>query len=408
MKVLLLQTGEPMFDDDNYRPMRGMNLARFLASRGHEVTIYTSDFYHQKMTHRRGQTHKRTVDENITLHFFHSPGYKASIGVGRLADHLRLGLTMFWHLLRSDRTKYDVAFIGFPPIETAFFCSLVLRARRIPYLLDVKDLWPELFWAGRTGLKKQVIKLAAIPFRIMAATAKSGAACLVTMSDGFARRLAKETGNGKDVFIAPLTSEETAAASARDSGTSSDGPFIICFIGAHMSVYDFGPVADAARLCQQRGLDCRFVIAGDGDYRGDIAALFDGAANVDFPGWVDQQQSHELVSRSSLALVPYKNLTNYTLNTPNKVVSNLQAGLPVASNTTGDIQMLLDREECGFFFETGEDLYNQIADLANNAQKLQKMSQNARAAYEKLFDFQTSYNKLVDKLETYEQPGEQS
>ena len=95
-----------------------------------------------------------------------------------------------------------------------------------------------------------------------------------------------------------------------------------------MSVYDFGPVADAARLCQQRGLDCRFVIAGDGDYRDDIAALFDGAANVDFPGWVDQQQSHELVSQSSLALVPYKNLTNYTLNTPNKVVSNLQAGLP--------------------------------------------------------------------------------
>ena len=408
MKVLLLQTGEPMFDDDNYRPMRGMNLARSLASRGHEVTIYTSDFYHQKMTHRRGQTHKKTVDENITLHFFHSPGYKASIGVGRLADHLILGLTMFWHLLRSDRTKYDVVFIGFPPIETAFFCSLVLRARRIPYLLDVKDLWPELFWAGRTGLKKQVIKLAAIPFRIMAANAKSGAACLVTMSDGFARRLAKEIGNGKDVFIAPLTSEETAAASARDSGTSSDGPFTICFIGAHMSVYDFGPVADAAMLCQQRGLDCRFVIAGDGDYRDDIAALFDGAANVDFPGWVDQQQSHELVSQSSLALVPYKNLTNYTLNTPNKVVSNLQAGLPVASNTTGDIQMLLDREECGFFFETGEDLYNQIADLANNAQKLQKMSQNARAAYEKLFDFQTSYNKLVDKLETYEQPGEQS
>ena len=242
----------------------------------------------------------------------------------------------------------------------------------------------------------------------MAANAKSGAACLVTMSDGFARRLAKEIGNGKDVFIAPLTSEETAAASARDSGTSSDGPFTICFIGAHMSVYDFGPVADAAMLCQQRGLDCRFVIAGDGDYRDDIAALFDGAANVDFPGWVDQQQSHELVSQSSLALVPYKNLTNYTLNTPNKVVSNLQAGLPVASNTTGDIQMLLDREECGFFFETGEDLYNQIADLANNAQKLQKMSQNARAAYEKLFDFQTSYNKLVDKLETYEQPGEQS
>ena len=111
------------------------------------------------------------------------------------------------------------------------------------------------------------------------------------MSDGFARRLVKEIGNGKDVFIAPLTSEETAAASAHDSSESSAGPFTICFIGAHMSVYDFGPVADAAMLCQQRGLDCRFVIAGDGDYRDDIAALFDGAANVDFGCWISSNRT---------------------------------------------------------------------------------------------------------------------
>ena len=63
----------------------------------------------------------------------------------------------------------------------------------------------------------------------------------------------RDTGDGKDVFIAPLTFEETAAASAHDSSGSSAGPFTICLIGAHMSVYDFGPVADAVAVASREG-----------------------------------------------------------------------------------------------------------------------------------------------------------
>ena len=111
---------------------------------------FTSDFYHQKMTHRQGQTHKKTLDEKITLRLFPLARIQGLDRVGRLADHLRSSLTMFWHTCCAATGRNDVAFIGFPPIETAFFCSLALRARRIPISGCQGDLWLKLFrWQDR-------------------------------------------------------------------------------------------------------------------------------------------------------------------------------------------------------------------------------------------------------------------
>ena len=49
LRIWIFQTGEPLhIDNDFSRPMRAMNLADKLVAEGHDVTLWSSSFYHQK------------------------------------------------------------------------------------------------------------------------------------------------------------------------------------------------------------------------------------------------------------------------------------------------------------------------------------------------------------------------
>ena len=74
-----------------------------------------------------------------------SPGYKKNISLSRLVDHFILGINLKY-FLNFSKEDIDFAIIGFPPIETSIFLSNWLFLNKIPYIFDIKDLWPEYFY----------------------------------------------------------------------------------------------------------------------------------------------------------------------------------------------------------------------------------------------------------------------
>ncbi len=77
LKVWILQTGEPLHcDDGSSSPMRAINLANELASRGHSITLISSRFHHQEKHHRVNVITPFLAAENIEIHLLRSFGYK--------------------------------------------------------------------------------------------------------------------------------------------------------------------------------------------------------------------------------------------------------------------------------------------------------------------------------------------
>ena len=145
MLVWILQTGEPLhIDNDNSRPMRAMNLSDKLVGSGHSVILWSSAFNHRIKKHRSKKYETHKVNDNLEIRLIPSCGYKKNISLARLLDHFQ----MAWNLktlLKKEKILPDVAFIGYPPIETAFVMSGWLKKRKVPILLDIKDLWPSIF-----------------------------------------------------------------------------------------------------------------------------------------------------------------------------------------------------------------------------------------------------------------------
>ena len=185
MKVWIFQTGEPLHsDDDNPRPMRAMNLANSLVDMGHSVIIWSSAYYHQKKRHRANKYKKIIFSKLLEIRLIPSPGYIKNTGIQRLYDHAVLAINLR-KILRNESSIPDVAFIGYPPIEFAYVAQKWLAKNNVKTMLDIKDLWPEIFISFLPKSMKIFGKFFLFPYFYLAKQVISDATVVSSMTDNF-------------------------------------------------------------------------------------------------------------------------------------------------------------------------------------------------------------------------------
>ena len=185
LTVWILQTGEPLhIDGDNPRPMRAMNLSNALVKAGHKVVLWSSAFYHQQKRHRSTNSRTIKVYDHLEIRLIPSRGYRRHIGMSRLIDHAQLAFNLKKMLCR-EKFVPDVAFIGYPPIETAAVLARWLAKRGVPTLLDVKDQWPTLFLDAVPLPLKPLGQMVLWPYFTLARRAMQNATGISGMANSF-------------------------------------------------------------------------------------------------------------------------------------------------------------------------------------------------------------------------------
>ena len=419
MLVWLFQTGEPLHSDGGSpRPMRAMNLANSLVDAGHQVVLWSSAFFHQEKRHRSKKAERIKISEQLEIRLISSPGYQRNIGLGRLWDHAVLAFNLTRQLQQEDTTP-DVAFIGYPPIEVAAVLTRWLYLRDVPTILDVKDQWPSFFLEALPKQLRGIGRIALWPYYYLGQRAMREASGLSAMAEKFLEWSLDFAGRsmGRYDKIFPLTSPssamskeslENALAWWSTHGIKSDADIMrLVFIGSHMSVFDFQPVREAAELFARRNAKVQFVICGDGGFSAELRAMLAGLPNVFFPGWVDRAQIEALAEISQAALIPYKNIDNFTTNLPNKVIDSLSLGLPILSPLRGEVAILIETHKVGLRYgaESGTTLVRCIEALISSQDLRQAMSNNARRLYCEKFSYEMVYGGFVRHLEMIARSG---
>jgi glycosyltransferase involved in cell wall biosynthesis len=391
--------------------MRAMNLSNSLVEDGHNVVLWSSAFYHQEKKHRSLSPQTIIVSPQLEIRLVPSPGYNRNIGFGRLWDHLVLAYNLK-KMLRNEQSLPDVAFVGYPPIETASVLTGWLANRGIPCLLDLKDQWPSLFLDPLPTWLRPIGKLLLWPYFYYGKGAMQQATGLSSMASSFLqwgldiadRKVTKYDG----VFpltSPPITIEDSKLKLARvwwDEKDIVNDPsiFRVIFIGSHMSVFDFEPVRNAARTLCERGIKSQFVICGDGGFSAQLRSMMENIPNVCFPGWVDRAQIEALAERSQAALAPYRNIDNFTKNLPNKVIDALALGLPILSPLHGEVANMIAEHNVGMQYGNapGRSLLECIDVLRTATDQQKLMATNARELFRLKFSFRMVYGGLVRHL----------
>ncbi len=409
LNIWILQTGEPIhLDDEMPRPMRGMNLTNKLVELGHNVNFISSVFHHQKKIHRSNIKKINEINPQLKITLIDSPGYNKNISIGRFYDHLVMAYNLRIFLRKTLETP-DVVFIGYPPIEISFVMSMWLKKKRIPFILDIKDQWPDIILDALPNFTKFIGRLFLSPYYYMAKKTINNANAITSMSKSFIQ-WSNVYNNNKITKILPLVPSKNlvqehelidAEKWCDEIGIEKDPQTNIFFSGTLSMAFDFDVIIQCAREMTLYNKDIKFVICGNGEYKKLLEKESKNLPNLIITGWVNINKIKAIANRSKFAIAPYKNIKNFTDNIPNKIIDYLSFGLPIITPLKGEVSDLIISNSVGMNYKehSKNSLRDVIIYLSKNNSLREKFSYNAIRLYNKDYSYDYVYGNAVKLIE---------
>ena len=403
MKVWILQTGEPLhIDDPNLRPMRGMNLSNELGKQGHQVWLISCDFDHFSKSHRDKANEIIKISSNINLWLIKSRGYKKHIGIQRLIDHAELGFQL--KNIYSRIPMPDVVFLGYPPIETAWTLSRWLKKRAIPYLVDAKDAWPDIFVKRFPKKLHFFAKLIFSPYFFISNKVFRDAQGIIAPSIEFLEwgiNKAKRKINSFDL-VAPLTSPtiNPSASELKDAetfwnekGINTGGLPVIYFVGSLTDSFNFTPLIDVAKSGK-----FKVVIAGEGPLKTKLIIISSSTPHLIVPGWINQNQLFVLAKKAKFSILPLIDRMDFNMGINNKLIDSLRLGVPILCSNQEMNARIISPLEIGAPFNSN-NLLETCEQILSNENTYGNLLKNTRKVYEERFEFTKVYREIISTLE---------
>jgi glycosyltransferase involved in cell wall biosynthesis len=378
-------------------------MAKFLQSRGHELVIVASDLNYQtgqQIVERRGLYAEQNFDGVRVLRAYIYPALHRSY-FWRVISFLSFMVSSVWTSLRVR--DVDLVMGTTPPIFQAVSAWFVAWIRRKPFLLEVRDLWPE-FGVSMGVLKNPiVIGLARWLERFLYARAthilvNSPAYRDYMIGKGVPERNVTYIAYGTDI---EMFNPNIDGSSIREELGLKD-KFVVLYAGALGQANDIDTILRAAkRLTGHERI--RFVLFGDGKERPRLEAEAERMelTNVIFAGVRPKKEMPRVVASANVCLAILQDVPMFRTTYPNKVFDYMAAGRATILVIDGVSRELIESSNGGAFVQPGDDemLAKTIIELSQDPNRLQQMGQSAREYLVKNLDRRDKLKETLVLLE---------
>jgi glycosyltransferase involved in cell wall biosynthesis len=251
----------------------------------------------------------------------------------------------------------DVVVGTSPQFFTACSAYLVSRMKRIPFVFELRDMWPESIKA--VGAMK-ADSLAYRWLERLEMFLYRKASQIVTVTHAFRNTLMRRGIDGTKIDV--VTNGVDLSHFAPQSKDAElvqrlalQDMFVAGYIGTHGMAHALETLLEAAETLQQMpGADkVRLVFLGDGARKLDIVAKSEamGLRNVLF---LESVPKHEVVrywSVLDVAVIHLRKNELFTTVIPSKLFECMGMGIPVLHGVAGESAEIVNREQVGEVFE---------------------------------------------------------
>jgi glycosyltransferase involved in cell wall biosynthesis len=270
-----------------------------------------------------------------------------------------------------------------PPIFQAISAWVLSVLRRRPFLLEVRDLWPE--FAIDIGLLKSPILIGLA--RWLENFLYSRADHLLVNSPAYREYLIRKGIDPEKISFIPNGVDPDMF----DPGLRADrfrlqfqlqGKFVATYAGAIGMANDIDVLLGAAEALKERD-EIHILVVGDGKERkrleGEARKL--GLKNITFAGSFPKSQMEEVLAASDACIAILRNIPMFTTTYPNKVFDYMASGRPIVLAIDGVIRDVVEAAHGGIFVQPGDPqaVAQALIQLADDPEQARKMGLNARA-----------------------------
>ncbi len=309
----------------------------------------------------------------------------------------------------------DVVIATSPQLLVGLSGWWLARCKRVPFVFEVRDLWPESLAAvgvgtGNSLLHRSLASIAGFLYR--------NCDRVVVVTPAFKKYLIEHwrvpeekisvVENGVDANL--FSSLPPNLALQRDLGL--EDKFVVSYIGTMGNAHGLETLLEAASLLRERAPNVVFLLVGEGAEKAHLisTARARSLTNLRF---VDQQPREAIpayISASDACLVLLKGSPLFKTVLPTKMLEFMSCARPVILGVDGHAREILEQANAGVFIhpENPADLADAILRLAANPALCESMGSNGRQHVLQHFSRRQTaqtYLKILQAMLAEPQPG---
>lgn len=403
MKILFIsQLYDPEYS------IKGHALMKHWVDQGHEVEVITT-FPNYPMGKVYDGYKVKLVDESyedqvrITRVWSHISHSKSKLS--RAWSYISFTLMALLFALKSK--KVSVVYTYHPQSTTGLIGMVMTLLKRVPYITDVQDLWPDSLVATGLGSNKFIISLIGCWCRLVYKCSSR----VVVLSEGFKSKLI-ERGVSEDKIdlVYNWCPEEELISLALEQSTytvPSNSTVKLAYAGNLGAAQDLTSVIQAMGMLDD--IDVHLSLIGGGVEREALEKEVKDLKlkNVEFLGYVPPKKLFsELVNYDAL-LVHLRDDPLFKITIPSKTQSYTALAKPIIMAVSGEPRDIIRDGECGYYPAPSnpDSIADAIKALSSGRDDWELLGSNSRQIYFNKFSLESGYRSLdlvLKKAVSYE------
>jgi glycosyltransferase involved in cell wall biosynthesis len=364
---------------EGWRTYRSTMIANALIKENFTVHQFISNYEHRSKTFR-GLTYNKTLaGENYFIHKIPCLSYKKHISLDRIFYERSFAKNLKLHAVNEESP--DLVIISEPAL---FYYDILLswikRDLKAKILIDIIDIWPELFellfpnklvFLGRIILK---------PFYLWRRRLYSQADALIAVSKDYLKIGLQNKQFGPSFSDVVYWSYPNEAIVSNQSSSNLEIQRLIgikkeneiwgIYAGTLGENYDLSSVFEATKWINSKLGNDKFklIVAGDGPLKALCEKMNDNG-HIIFVGRLDTEDLSLILNKSDFAFSTYKGKS--TVSMPIKAFDYLFFGLPLINSLGRDLGRFVFENKIGVNYkaESIDELQNAMLDLIKDDQK---------------------------------------
>jgi glycosyltransferase involved in cell wall biosynthesis len=386
--------------------IRAYEMAKNLVAMGHRVTMMTEVPNHPSGVIRPEYRKRfRVVEQMHGIEVIRSWVYATPDKTfrTRLLFYVSYMVTTIVNSLLLGKGKYDVVYATSPPLFVGLAGLVIARMRRVPFVFEVRDLWPEAAVELGELQGPHYIRWA----HAMADYCYKRARGIVCVTQGIYTALAAKRLPERKLFIVKNGTNPDRYRYVFERELEEKrgwkGRFVVLYAGVHGVGQGLETVLEAASaLLPVKPI--HFVFIGEGPRKRELMAHASRRylSNVEFLPEVSADEIAKYISLSSLCLVPLKKNELFKGALPSKMFDSWACGKPILLTVDGEARAELELARGGVFVEpeNASAMARAIMEMYRKPEQVRQMGENGgRYILEQGYDRAVQARKLAQILQ---------
>ncbi|WP_297338015.1 glycosyltransferase family 4 protein [Algoriphagus sp.] len=406
MNILLIH--QYFLEDDDPGGSRFNEMAANWIDQGHTVTVVAGMVHYngsKKRPEYKSRLFRKKKQGKVNVVRTHvSESYNSNF-LGRLWGYFSFMFSSTFAGIFLCKEKYDFILVTSPPLFIGISGYIISRIKRIPFIFEVRDLWPESAIDTQVLTNSWVIKMA---FSLEKFIYKK-AHLINVLTPAFKKSLVndKNIDAEKIIFIpngADFRLSEKLLASFDAKGFRKkmkwENRFVVTYVGAHGVANHLEQVFDAAELLKETSV--LFVLIGMGMQKPFLIEEKKRRkiTNVEFLDPVPKSEVFQYILASDMGASILKKADTFKTIYSNKTFDYMSCKKPVLMAIDGVSKELVEDSKSGSYVEPeNADHYKEvIVQYLKNPSRLAEEGNNGYAFVKENFDREILSSKYIQLI----------